>query len=132
MSTTEITTITASFDGIEDFNISTADLFGQTDPDQIARELLIGARDNAAENDTDAPTICTVELGDAGGTTTEGVAWVDGDQVAFGADATLFDAATGDAIRPATVAELVASIKAAESDGGAGTIEVDGRRVWAK
>lgn len=40
--------------------------------------------------------------------------------------ATLHNYKTGEAIRPATAAELAASIEAAKSDGGAGVITVDG------
>lgn len=39
---------------------------------------------------------------------------------------TLRNYRTGEAIRPATDAELAASIAAAETDGGAGVIKVDG------
>jgi hypothetical protein len=49
---------------------------------------------------------------------------------AVGAD--LHDYTTGDVIRPATAEELAASETAAESDGGAGVIEVDGRSVYAQ
>ena len=46
--------------------------------------------------------------------------------------ATLHDYKTGEAIRPATAAELAASIEAAKTDGGAGVIVVDGRSVYAQ
>lgn len=42
----------------------------------------------------------------------------------------LYDYQTGDAIRAATADELAASIAAAESDGGAGVILVDGRSCY--
>lgn len=45
--------------------------------------------------------------------------------------ANLYDYRTADYIRPATAAELAASIEAAETDGGAGVIEIDGRSVYA-
>lgn len=45
--------------------------------------------------------------------------------------ATLHDYKTGEAIRPATAAELAASIEAAKTDGGAGVITVDGRSCYA-
>lgn len=40
--------------------------------------------------------------------------------------ATLYNYATGEAIRPATAAEMAESIAAAERDGGHGIIVVDG------
>lgn len=43
---------------------------------------------------------------------------------------TLHDRDTGEAIRPATAAELAASIEAAQTDGGAGIISVGGRRCY--
>lgn len=46
--------------------------------------------------------------------------------------ATLHDYKTGEVIRPATAAELAASIEAAKTDGGAGVIVVDGRSVYAQ
>lgn len=45
--------------------------------------------------------------------------------------ATLYSYSTGEAIRPATAAELAASIAAAEVDGGAGVIDVDGTSCYA-
>lgn len=45
--------------------------------------------------------------------------------------ANLHDYQTGQYLRPATAEELAASIAAAETDGGAGVIEVDGRTVYA-
>lgn len=68
--TPEITAIAAFFDGDEDFNISAADIFG-TDANQIATELLIGTRDFAAENGTEAPKTCRVEIEFSDGTTAE-------------------------------------------------------------
>lgn len=47
-----------------------------------------------------------------------------------GESPTLHDRDTGEAIRPATASELAASIEAAEHDGGAGIISVDGRRCY--
>lgn len=44
----------------------------------------------------------------------------------------LYDYDTAERIRPATADELAASIAAAERDGGAGVIEVDGRRCYAQ
>jgi len=44
--------------------------------------------------------------------------------------ATLHDYKTGEAIRPATTAELSASIEAAKTDGGAGVIVVNGRSCY--
>jgi hypothetical protein len=41
--------------------------------------------------------------------------------------ASLHDYQTGDALRPATEDELRSSINAAQRDGGAGVIEIDGR-----
>ena len=41
------------------------------------------------------------------------------------AHGTLTNYQTGEAIRPATAAELAASIEAAELDGGAGVIEIE-------
>ena len=41
--------------------------------------------------------------------------------------ASLYDYQTGDALRPATEDELRSSIDAAQRDGGAGVIEIDGR-----
>ena len=52
---------------------------------------------------------------------------IDEDSVASG-DLTDYD--TGEAIRPATAEERAASIRAAEHDGGAGVIDVDGRRCY--
>lgn len=49
-----------------------------------------------------------------------------------GSASTLYDYATGDAIRPATADELAASVAAAEQDTGAGVIEVDGRSCYAQ
>lgn len=46
--------------------------------------------------------------------------------------ATLYDLATGEEIRPATVEEEAASIAAAEIDGGAGAIEIDGRICYVQ
>ena len=46
--------------------------------------------------------------------------------------ATLHDYATGEALRPATAEELAASVAAAETDGGSGVIEVDGRRCYVQ
>lgn len=46
--------------------------------------------------------------------------------------ATLHDYKTGEAIRPATQAELTASIEAASMDGGAGVITVDGRSCYVR
>jgi hypothetical protein len=40
--------------------------------------------------------------------------------------ATLYDYQTGEAIRPATVEELAASIEAAKNDSGDGVIKIDG------
>jgi len=45
--------------------------------------------------------------------------------------ATLHDYRTGEPIRPASPAELAASIAAADYDSGAGVIEVNGRSVYA-
>ena len=45
---------------------------------------------------------------------------------------TLCDYLTGETIRAATRAELDASLDAAERDGGAGVIEVDGRRCFVQ
>jgi len=44
--------------------------------------------------------------------------------------ATLHDYSTGEAIRPATAAELAESIAAAELDGGPGVFRVNGRRCY--
>ena len=44
----------------------------------------------------------------------------------------LYDYDTAERIRPATADELAASIAAAERDGGAGVIEIDGRRCYAQ
>lgn len=44
--------------------------------------------------------------------------------------ATLHNYDTGEAIREATTEELAESIEAAEHDGGAGVIEVDGVRCY--
>jgi hypothetical protein len=44
----------------------------------------------------------------------------------------LMDYNTAEAIRPATDAELHASIDAAVRDGGAGVITVDGRRCYVQ
>ncbi len=44
--------------------------------------------------------------------------------------ADLIDYDTGAIIRKATDAELAESIKAAKEDGGAGVIDVDGRRCY--
>lgn len=46
--------------------------------------------------------------------------------------ATLHNYKTGEAIRPATAAELAASIEAAKTDGGAGVIVVDGVSCYAQ
>lgn len=46
--------------------------------------------------------------------------------------ATLIDYKTGDMIRPATSAELAASIEAAKTDGGSGVIVVDGVSCYAQ
>jgi 1,4-dihydroxy-2-naphthoyl-CoA synthase len=43
---------------------------------------------------------------------------------------TLTDYITGDAIRPATADELAQSLAAAQKDGGAGAIDLDGRTVF--
>ena len=43
---------------------------------------------------------------------------------------TLCDYRTGEQIRPATLAELTASMSAAHHDGGAGVIELDGRSCY--
>ena len=43
---------------------------------------------------------------------------------------TLCDYRTGEQIRPATAAELTASLDAARHDGGSGVIEVDGRSCY--
>jgi hypothetical protein len=45
---------------------------------------------------------------------------------------TLHDYKTGEAIRPATAAELAASIEAAKTDGGAGVITVDGKSCYVQ
>ena len=45
--------------------------------------------------------------------------------------ASLHDYETGEYIRPATQEELDESVSAAECDGGAGVIDVDGRRCFA-
>jgi hypothetical protein len=45
-------------------------------------------------------------------------------------DLMLMDYRTGEAIRPATRDELARSLDAARVDGGAGVIEVDGRRAY--
>lgn len=44
--------------------------------------------------------------------------------------ATLHDYRTGEVLREAAADELAASIDAAERDGGAGVIEVDGRTCY--
>ena len=44
----------------------------------------------------------------------------------------LHDYTTGDYIRPATAAEQAASVTDAESDGGAGVIDVDGRACYVQ
>lgn len=46
-------------------------------------------------------------------------------------EATLYNYLTGEAIRTATTAELAASVTAAESDSGAGVIEINGTAVYA-
>ena len=46
--------------------------------------------------------------------------------------ADLMDYSTGEIVRTATAAELAESIAAAEIDGGAGVIDVDGRRCWVQ
>lgn len=46
--------------------------------------------------------------------------------------ATLINYKTGETIRPATAAELSASIEAAKTDGGAGVIVVDGVSCYAQ
>ena len=46
--------------------------------------------------------------------------------------ADLMDYSTGEIVRIATAAELAESIAAAEIDGGAGVIDVDGRRCWVQ
>jgi hypothetical protein len=46
--------------------------------------------------------------------------------------ATLHDYATGEFLRDATVEEQAASIRAAESDGGAGVIVVNGRSCYVE
>jgi hypothetical protein len=45
--------------------------------------------------------------------------------------ATLYDYKTGEEIREATPEQLAASKEAAKPDGGAGVIQVEGRRVYA-
>lgn len=45
---------------------------------------------------------------------------------------TLCDYQTGEDIRPATREEHDASVVAAETDGGVGVIEVDGRSVYVR
>lgn len=45
---------------------------------------------------------------------------------------TLCDYQTGDSIRPATAEERAESIEAARYDGGAGVIEIDGRRCYVE
>ena len=47
-----------------------------------------------------------------------------------GTVAQLHDYLTGDYIRPATKKEHIASIETAETDGGAGVINVDGRSCY--
>lgn len=44
----------------------------------------------------------------------------------------LYDINTGDAIRNATSDEIVASLSAAEHDGGVGAINVDGRTCYVQ
>lgn len=44
----------------------------------------------------------------------------------------LYDYRTGEELRPATSAELEASIAAARTDGGHGVIEVDGRSCYVR
>ena len=44
--------------------------------------------------------------------------------------ASLYDYQTGDALRPATEDEFRSSIDAAQQDGGAGVIEIDGRSCF--
>jgi hypothetical protein len=44
----------------------------------------------------------------------------------------LIDYRTGEIIRTATPAEFLASVEAAKIDGGAGVIDVDGRRCWVE
>ena len=44
----------------------------------------------------------------------------------------LHDYATGSYIRPATADERAESLSAAESDGGAGVIDVDGRSCYVQ
>ena len=46
--------------------------------------------------------------------------------------ATLYDLASGEELRSATVEEEQASIAAAETDGGHGIIEVDGRSCYVQ
>ena len=46
--------------------------------------------------------------------------------------ASLHDYKTGEYIRPATPAEIAASIEAAKTDGGAGVIVVEGRSCYAQ
>lgn len=53
-------------------------------------------------------------------------------EVATASEYELYDYETGDYIRPATVEEYEASVAAAEIDGGAGAIRIDGRRVFAR
>jgi hypothetical protein len=47
-------------------------------------------------------------------------------------DHNLYDYDTAERLRPATPEELAASLEAAERDGGAGVIDLDGRRVYAR
>lgn len=59
--------------------------------------------------------------------------YIDGMTNTTNTAATLYDYTTGDAIRPATAAELAASIAAAAKDGGAGVIETaDVARAYAQ
>ena len=45
---------------------------------------------------------------------------------------TLYDYSTGEELRPATAEEQAASEQAAETDGGHGVIEVDGRSCYVQ
>lgn len=85
------------------------------------RETLDAAIDRAREiNDEYQPSF-GVQIEDAAGETV----W-DSEEAVDSSKPTLMNYATGEAIRNATAAELEASKQAAERDGGAGVITVDG------
>lgn len=70
------------------------------------------------------------------GHTAKAIEALDAEEIAVGVAArwgyvgTLHDYQTGEPIRIATVTEYNASIEAAQSDGGAGVIDVDGRSCY--